>query len=361
MSKMKTSDFVEILEMLMGDEEQKVVPFVQGKPGIGKSAIIRQIADKLNYVHFLDIRLSQHDSTDLKGIPQVVDGLLQWVPPEFMPLNGSKYDDGNSGILFFDEINRASVEVLQSVFEIIHDRRIGMRPILSNWFIVAAGNYGYEDGTDVVEMDSALKNRFQLIELESPNFWEWKNWAEQSGVNQIIIDYLEQNPGNLHYEDKEYNSDELVTPRTWEKFSHILNQHIGDESKVSELMSHTFIKSIAPTFNEFIREYSGVRAKDVIVNYQNIKDEIDNLDRHRVIELMDKIDQFIQNTPIDDVSGFSNFVKNHLTQDNQVTMIVKLTKTDAGRVILKKFLKDNPDMDNMEHLEKKVREAFNMQ
>lgn len=369
---MKTSDFQELLTILMNLDEnnnvnQDVVQFVQGFPGIGKSAIIRQIADKLGYFHFLDIRLSQHDATDLKGIPNTVEEegskLLKWIPPDFMPLRGSRFDDGKPGVLFFDELNRAPVEVLQAVFEIVHDRRIGMKPILDNWFIIAAGNYGYEDGTDVVEMDSALKNRFQMIYLESPTFAEWKVWAEEVGIHPIIIDFLEQYPDNLHYrhyvERQNHGTEELVTPRTWEKFSHILNRNKGNEVKITKLMGETFIGTIQPVFAQFVQSYSSIRPKDVVSNYEKVKDEILQMDRHEILELMDKIEQYIRNTPISDVSDFTKFFKNHLTEDNQVSLIVRLSNSDAGLVFIEKFMRANSDINqNSPQLAKRIEEEL---
>ena len=43
-------------------------PFIWGDPGIGKSAIIKQITELFGY-HFEDVRLSQIDSIDLRGLP----------------------------------------------------------------------------------------------------------------------------------------------------------------------------------------------------------------------------------------------------------------------------------------------------
>jgi hypothetical protein len=355
---MTITNVIKTLELLAG-QNQAVVPFLQGSPGVGKSQIVKQVADRLGYAHYLDIRLSQHDATDLKGIPQQTDeGVLRWIPPEFMPLVGSKWDDGQPGVLFFDELNRAPVEVLQAVFEIVHDRRIGMKPVLDNWFIVAAGNYGYEDGTDVVEMDAALRNRFMMLPVDTPTFPEWRAWAEQAGINSVIIDYLQENEDDLYYVGHT-GSHELVTPRTWEKLSRVLSTVSGTLSETADLVAPSFLFSIAPKFTQYVRETSAVRVKDIIENYDSVSDDLNKLDRHEVLSIVEKLDGYIKNNPINDIQGFTKFFRNHLTEDNQVAMILRLFKSDAGRVVVEKFLKANPDI-NVENpsLFKKIQEAY---
>jgi hypothetical protein len=62
--------------------------FVWGPPGIGKSAVAWQIADSLG-IAFIDLRLSQIDPTDLRGIPYpVIEGGvhgMKWSAPLVLP------------------------------------------------------------------------------------------------------------------------------------------------------------------------------------------------------------------------------------------------------------------------------------
>src|ERR1700681_3713896 len=46
--------------------------FIWGPPGISKSAVMRQVAEEQGR-EFIDIRLSQMDPTDLRGIPYPVE------------------------------------------------------------------------------------------------------------------------------------------------------------------------------------------------------------------------------------------------------------------------------------------------
>lgn len=62
--------------------------FVWGPPGLGKSAILKQIATDRG-IAYIDIRLSQMEPTDLRGIPvpRETNGVmtLSWASPEVLP------------------------------------------------------------------------------------------------------------------------------------------------------------------------------------------------------------------------------------------------------------------------------------
>ena len=57
---------------------------IWGPPGIGKSQIVAQIAQQ-HSVPLLDIRLSQMEPSDLRGIPFRVDKFVEWAPPSILP------------------------------------------------------------------------------------------------------------------------------------------------------------------------------------------------------------------------------------------------------------------------------------
>ena len=132
--------------------DQPITPFLWGKPGIGKSQLVAQVAKEMG-IGFIDLRLSQLDSTDLRGIPSPHpdEGLCRWLPPEFLPFEqfaSFEKDYPNGGILLLDEFNRARPDVLQSAFQLVLDRSVGLSKLRKNWYLVAAGNLGMADRTD---------------------------------------------------------------------------------------------------------------------------------------------------------------------------------------------------------------------
>ena len=107
-----------------------------GPPGVGKSQMVAQVADK-NNVEVIDIRLSQMEPSDLRGIPFRENGSVEWAVPAMLP-NEERH--GKSGILFLDEITSAAPSVSAAAYQLILDRRLGQYTVPDGWAIFAAGN-----------------------------------------------------------------------------------------------------------------------------------------------------------------------------------------------------------------------------
>ena len=107
-----------------------------GPPGVGKSQMVAQIAER-HQVPVIDIRLSQMEPSDLRGIPFRTDGRVEWAIPALLP-DAERH--GPSGILFLDEITSAPPAVSAAAYQLILDRRLGEYKIPAGWAIFAAGN-----------------------------------------------------------------------------------------------------------------------------------------------------------------------------------------------------------------------------
>jgi hypothetical protein len=161
-----------------------------GDHGVGKDGIIKTVAQIQN-VPCVDIRLSQNDVGDIKGMPFRVKGRTVFAPPDWMPFKeeedleledlmgqvataASKKSSLERGILFLNEINRATREVQQAAFELVLDRTMNTRALRDGWRIIAAING--DEHYQVNVMDVAFKSRFYIIKFR-PSVEEWLNWA----------------------------------------------------------------------------------------------------------------------------------------------------------------------------------------
>ena len=285
---------------------QPVTPFIHGGPGVGKSEAALQIAEELG-IGFIDLRLSQLESADLRGIPvpNMEMGSSQWMPPETIPFQkfadlplpatykcneGKTFKDG--GILFLDEFNRARFDVQQAAFQLVLDRAVGLHKMLDNWFIVAAGNLGEEDGTDVNEMDSALNNRFAHF-TATVNDKVWLEWAEKSGVHSDVIGFITNKPGYLNKKIKE-DDDIILTPRSWKKFSDLLNQNINvDPKDVAQMVGPSIINGAAAQFVTWLDQKNIVSPTDVLRKYKQVKKRIKSMQRDQVYGLNAELANYV--------------------------------------------------------------------
>jgi hypothetical protein len=184
-----------------------------GPPGVGKSQMVAQIATR-HQVPVIDIRLSQMEPSDLRGIPFRVDERVEWAVPAILP-NAERH--GETGILFLDEINAAPPAVSAAAYQLILDRRLGEYQVPEHWAIFAAGNRQGDRGV-IYSMPAPLANRFSHFEVET-NLDDWVTWAYANGIDERVIGFLRFRPELLFDFDPAHNPVAFPSPRSWE-FAH---------------------------------------------------------------------------------------------------------------------------------------------
>src|SRR5512134_1734037 len=160
---MRPSHIFQILEREFASTAAAHTPvMLWGAPGVGKSQIIAQIARK-HGVSLIDVRLSQMEPTDLRGIPFRAGDRVEWSVPALLP-EAARH--GARGILFLDEITSAPPTVTAAAYQLILDRRLGEYRVPDGWVIFAAGNRHGDRGVTYV-MPTPLANRFTHYEVEA--------------------------------------------------------------------------------------------------------------------------------------------------------------------------------------------------
>jgi hypothetical protein len=239
--------------------------------GVGKSSCVKQVAKQLG-IEFFDIRLSQCDVGDIKGLPYRDGETMKFAKPEWWPR-----DSNSKGILFFDELNRASKDVLQAVFEICLDRTLDGDKLPDGWKIVSAVN-SHSD-YDVLELDPALQDRWFHIDF-SPTAKEWLDWADGK-VNPAIVQFISQNQNLLDAPVGNLETGRVYpSRRSWEALSHfILELNLLDESNVGLLVQSTkgwCGEECAIMFQKFVaNEFKLLKAEDVLDNFKKVKSQIE--------------------------------------------------------------------------------------
>lgn len=176
----------------------KVLPadisiLVRGPHGIGKSEIVEQLANHFRETEFngedfplYDKRMSQMDAGDIIGLP-IMDGTTT----NFCPPNWYKACCDAPAMLFLDEVNRATHEVMQAVFQIILNRELNGHKLHPQTRVFAAVNTGAS--YVINEMDPALLDRFWCVDLE-PDTDEWFDWATKNpDMIPWVVDFLKVN------------------------------------------------------------------------------------------------------------------------------------------------------------------------
>jgi hypothetical protein len=272
--------------------------FIWGPPGIGKSAVVKKIANdhKLN---FIDLRLSLLDPTDLKGIPFFDKDKSEaiWAAPNFLPK-----DKNSKGILFLDEINTAAPSVQASAYQLVLDRKVGDYSLPVGWSIVAAGNRENDRGV-TYRMPPPLSNRFVHLEMEI-NFEDWKLWAYEHNIDASIIGFLNFDKTKLFNFDANKNEKSFPTPRSWEYVDKIL------KSKLSEKLLF-----------ESIQGAVGKESSVEFMSFRKVMDRLPSIEKiadAKIIELEDKDNKVL--------FALCSGLINHLKESNEREKINNVLK-----------------------------------
>lgn len=193
-----------------------------GPPGVGKSQMVAQIADRRR-TRMIDLRLSQMEPTDLRGIPFRVKETVEWAVPAMLP-DAERH--GYEGILFLDEITSAAPAVSAAAYQLILDRALGAYEVPPGWAIFAAGNR-QGDRSITYSMPAPLANRFAHFEVET-NLDDWVAWAYAHDIDERVVAFLRFRPELLFDFDPAHNPVAFPSPRSWE-YAHRALAKFGDE------------------------------------------------------------------------------------------------------------------------------------
>lgn len=236
--------------------------FIHGSPGIGKSYIVNDIASQ-NNLELVDVRLSQLDAVDLRGIPTISNEQTKWMPPVFLPT-----DKNSQGILFLDELNSAPLSVQAAIYQLVLDRKIGEYSLPKGWRIVCAGNK-IDDKGIVFKLPSPLINRMVHIVLEA-NYDDFKMWAIKNSIHLFVVGFLGFRPDLLSSEvpSSTETNPAFCTPRAWNMLSNIL-QNNEDLKGIHPIIYGTVGYGAGIEFISFVKVYKTLPDIDAILDGQS--------------------------------------------------------------------------------------------
>ena len=268
---MKTIQHKELKSVLKICYEKQISIFLWGACGIGKSSIVKDVAKELG-ISMIDVRISQLEPSDLRGLPKVDNGETKWLSPNWLPKTGK-------GILFFDELNLAVPSIQASCYQLILDRRLGDYILPDGWVIVSAGNR-FEDKASIFEMPSPLANRFIHVELSVPSVEAWcDEWAFENKTDSRIIAFLNWKNSRLFTFDNKNKDKAFATPRTWSFTSTLIKGVEYDTNKelLNTLIASAVGEGVATEMCAFMKLQRKVNAEDILEHPKKVKDikEID--------------------------------------------------------------------------------------
>ncbi|MBR5801047.1 MAG: AAA family ATPase [Lachnospiraceae bacterium] len=232
--------------------------FLLGAPGIGKTAVMEQIAQDLN-IALVSYSMTHHTRQSALGLPFIAhkeyEGMSYDVSEytmseiiasiyEVMEASGIK-----EGILFLDEINCVSETLAPSMLQFLQYKVFGKHRVPEGWVIVTAGNPP-EYNKSVREFDVVTMDRLKVLSVEA-DYQVWKEYANVRGLHPAVTNFLELKKEYFYKIETTVNGRTYVTARGWEDLSEILKLYEEEGMKVDENLVEQYLRN-----DKIVREFA---------------------------------------------------------------------------------------------------------
>ena len=249
-------------------EKQRPVLLI-GPPGIGKTAIMRQIAEETG-AGLVAYSMTHHTRQSAIGLPFISRrdyGGKEYSVTEYTmsEIVASIYDymaatGKRQGILFLDEINCVSETLAPVMLQLLQNKTFGTHRLPPDWIIVAAGNPP-EYNKSVRDLDMATLDRVKNMDIEA-DLMVWQEYARQAGIHPVIRTYLTVYPEHFYNITNSDRGQLFVTARGWEDLSCILQAYEEDGESVGDgfflqYLQHDEIARSFAMYYDMFRHFSG--------------------------------------------------------------------------------------------------------
>ena len=248
-----------------------------GPPGIGKTAIMEQVAAELG-VGLVSYSMTHHTRQSALGLPFIekkVYGGQEYSVSEYTmsEIIASVYDmmektGVKEGILFLDEINCVSETLAPAMLQFLQYKIFGRHKVPNGWIVVTAGNPP-EYNNSVREFDIVTWDRLKRIDVE-PDYDVWKEYAYKKGIHAAILTYLDIKKSDFYKIETTVDGKSFVTARGWSDLGDMMmlyEQHgiVVDEMLVAQYLQNKKIaKEFAIYYDLFNKYKSDYQVADIL-------------------------------------------------------------------------------------------------
>lgn len=232
--------------------------FLLGAPGIGKTAIMEQIASELG-IALVSYSMTHHTRQSALGLPFIKQkeyGGKEYDVSEYTmsEIIASIYETMEEsgckeGILFLDEINCVSETLAPSILQFLQYKVFGRHSVPEGWVIVTAGN-PVEYNKSVREFDVVTLDRLKVLDV-SADYNAWKLYAREKGLHAAILNFLENHRDYFYVMETTVDGRSYVTARGWEDLSEIIFLYEEDRIKVTESLVSQYLRN-----DKVVREFT---------------------------------------------------------------------------------------------------------
>ena len=230
-------------------ERQRPI-FLMGPPGIGKTAIMEQVASELG-VGLVSYSMTHHTRQSALGLPFIekkIYGGQEYSVSEYTmsEIIASVYDmmertGVKEGILFLDEINCVSETLAPAMLQFLQYKIFGRHRVPEGWIVVTAGNPP-EYNNSVREFDIVTWDRLKRIDVE-PDYTVWKEYAYQKATHPAILTYLDIRKDHFYKIETSVDGKSFVTARGWSDLSDMMRLYEQHSMTIDEKLIGQYLQN----------------------------------------------------------------------------------------------------------------------
>ena len=296
-----TSELKETLELTPSTQNVMLV----GKHGIGKSEILTNYFNSKG-MKVVTLFLGQmSDPGDIIGLPSKVEKVdadgnvtsqTDFTPPYWFPV------DGKPIVLFLDELNRARPEILQTVMDLTLNRKLAGKALPEGSHVISAVNDG--DEYQLTDLDPALVSRFNIYEFK-PTVDEWLNWAAGQGLDERVINFIQDTPiwldGDSGNKKNDYMGlDKSADRRAWKRVSDIMLKVDTIQDIHKRIIAGVVGAAAAAAFIRSAQQRNVITGKDLLLKYEKTMKTVEKYQLHEFAILNESVFRFLENGKLEE-------------------------------------------------------------
>lgn len=290
-------------------ERQRPI-LLMGPPGIGKTAIMEQVAKELG-INLVSYTITHHTRQSAIGLPFIsqkeYDGreysVTEYTMSEIIASVYEQIEKSgiHEGILFLDEINCVSETLAPTMLQFLQYKKFGNHKVPDGFVIVTAGNPP-EYNKSVRDFDIVTLDRVKRIFIEE-DYNAWREYAYKADIHGSIMSYLEIKKKNFYNIVSDVEGKRFVTARGWEDLSQVMK--VYEELRI-------------PVTKDFVIQYlQDEEIADDFANYYELYNKYRNI--YRIPEILDGTVEVeadsIKDAPFDEKLSFIGLLTDALTQE----------------------------------------------
>ena len=280
--------------------------------GIGKTSAYQQCADELG-IGYIGLYAAALEGPDFMGLPDKdrEKGITKYLAPQFLPTKQA-VEDGmypKKGILVLEEINRVPSDTISVLYPLLLEKKINGHMIADGWRIGVTMNPDTMNYL-VNSLDDAMLDRFIAIEVTA-DIDDYIEYSLKHHPNDDVLSYLKACPDMLLIVKKSADSTALAkspTPRGWTKIQELFNHCKLEDHLMRELAGGIVGPQAASSFYGFLnnRNLMIPSTKDLLENYDEVKNDIKHLIENNHIDILNYIIQKVIISFVEDEEHIKN-------------------------------------------------------